>query len=53
MKFNIVFENTGDTIPFEVRYNHDLIDWFIDKANQENCNQFFNKDNIDKEIDAK
>jgi len=52
MKFDLVFENTGDIIPFEVVYNHNLIKWFIDKANRENCNQFFNNDNLDKIIDT-
>jgi len=53
MKFNIVFENTGDFLPFEVIHNHDLIAWFIDKANREKSNSFFNNDGLDKEIDQR
>lgn len=53
MKFNIVFENTGDTIPFESTHNHDLMEWYINKANQENCNQFFNNDDLHNEVDQK
>lgn len=53
MKFSIVFERSGDTIPFTVKYNHDLIEWYINKANQENCNQFSNNDGLDRDIDKR
>jgi hypothetical protein len=53
MKFSIIFENSGDTIPFEVVHNHDLIAWFIQKADAEKCNCFFNNDDLDREIDHK
>jgi hypothetical protein len=53
MNFNIVFQNTNDVIPFRVIYNHDLMVWFINKANQENCNRFFNNDGLDREIDQR
>lgn len=53
MKFDIVFQNTGDVIPLEVVYNHDMVEWFINKANQDNCNQFFNNDGLDRDIDRR
>jgi len=40
MKFSLVFENTGDTIPFEVKYNHELFEFFVDKSNGQNQNRF-------------
>ena len=41
MKFSIVFENSGDEIPFHVVHNQDLISWYIEKANRENCDKNF------------
>ncbi len=40
MKFNLVFENTNDHIPFEVTYNHALFEWFVKKAAQTKNNRF-------------
>lgn len=40
MRFNLVFDNSQDVIPFETVYNHDLIEWFINKANQDGHNSF-------------
>jgi hypothetical protein len=40
MRFNLVFDNSQDVIPFETVHNHDLIEWFINKANQEGQNSF-------------
>ena len=53
MKFSIIFENSGDEIPFHVVHNQDLTAWYIGKANRENCNQFFNNDGLDREIDQR
>lgn len=44
MKFSLVFDRTGDELPFEVVHNHDLLAWFVDTANQQTCNEFFNAD---------
>lgn len=44
MKILLIFENSGDSIPFSVKYNHDLIKYFIDVA-QEKAQNFFNVDN--------
>jgi hypothetical protein len=40
MKFSLVFENTGDSIPFEVVHNHDLFEFFVQQSINENQNQF-------------
>ena len=40
MKFNLVFENSNDVIPFEVTYNHKLFEWFVEQANQTQNNKF-------------
>lgn len=40
MKFNLVFDNTSDVIPFETKYNHKLIEWFVDHANTTKNNSF-------------
>jgi len=53
MNFSLVFDNSGDEIPFEVKHNPDLMAWFIDKANQENCNEFFNRDLLDKDLEQR
>lgn len=53
MKFSIVFENSGDEIPFRIVYNQDLITWYIEKANQENSNKFYNNDGLDRDVDQR
>ena len=40
MRFNLVYNNSGDTIEFETKYNSELIHWFIEQANQKNYNNF-------------
>jgi hypothetical protein len=40
MRFNLEFENSQDCIPFEVVYNHDMIDWYINQANSKETNRF-------------
>jgi hypothetical protein len=40
MKFNLVFDNTNDYIPFEVKYNHKLFEWFVAHADQTGNNSF-------------
>jgi len=40
MKFNLVFDITNDYIPFEVKYNHELFEWFVTHANQIGSNSF-------------
>jgi hypothetical protein len=51
MKFNIVFERSGDCIPFETKYNADLIKWFINQANIKKHNSFDDWGVVSKELD--
>ena len=40
MKFSLVFENTGDSMPFEVVHNHELFEFFVSKSISAGQNQF-------------
>ena len=40
MKFNLVFDNTNDFIPFEVTHNHKLFEWFVGNAAVTKNNSF-------------
>jgi len=40
MKFSLVFDNSGDFIPFETVDNEDLLEFFIDQANLVGVNSF-------------
>lgn len=53
MKFSLVFDSSRDTIPFEVKYNHELFEYFVEKANSRNQNSFSNDRSLYKEIDNK
>lgn len=53
MKFSLVFENSGDSIPFTVIENHDLFEFFVDKINREEKNYFSNKKQLANEVDKK
>ena len=53
MRFQLVFENTGDFIPFEVVSNHELFEFFVDQANQKHQNSFSNNQALFKELDKK
>lgn len=53
MKFSLVFDKTGDSLPFEVKYNHDLFEFFVNNANRENQNDFSNDRVLYKDIDKK
>ena len=53
MKFSLVFENSGDSIPFVVVENFDLFDFFVKKINSESKNLFVNNFQLSKEIDKK
>lgn len=53
MKFSLVFENSGDALPFEVKYNHELFEFFVDRANQQSQNSFCNHKILQREIDQK
>lgn len=53
MNFSLVFDNSGDSIPFEVVYNHELFEYFVDKANTESQNSFSNRQALFRDIDKK
>jgi hypothetical protein len=40
MKFNLVFENSHDSIEFETVYNVQILEYLIDMSNARNCNIF-------------
>jgi hypothetical protein len=40
MKINLVYKNSGDTLPVDVKYNHSLIEWYIHHANATQNNYF-------------
>jgi hypothetical protein len=53
MKFSLVFENSGDSLPFVVKYNHELFEFFVDQTNQQSQNAFSNHNVLQREIDQK
>jgi hypothetical protein len=53
MKFSLVFENSGDSLPFEVKYNHELFEFFVDLTNQQSQNSFCNHKQLQRDIDQK
>lgn len=52
MRFSIIFENTGDSIPFEVVSNEDLFTFFVNKINAEGSN-FFSVPVIGPDVEQK
>lgn len=40
MRFSLIFNKTGDSIPFEVVENQMLFEYFVDKVNTESINEF-------------
>jgi hypothetical protein len=53
MKFSLVFDNSGDCLPFEVVANHELFEFFVDQANQKHQNSFSNNQTLFGELDKK
>jgi hypothetical protein len=53
MKFSLVFDKSGDTLPFEVKYNHELFEFFIEQTNKHSQNSFTNDQELYKELDKK
>tara|TARA_R100001163_G_C5041004_1_gene179135 strand:- start:385 stop:1290 length:906 start_codon:yes stop_codon:yes gene_type:complete len=51
MQFNLVYENSGDTIEFKTKYNADLIEWFIDQTNRHSQNKFSTSEAFAKRVD--
>lgn len=53
MKFSLVFENSGDTIPFTVIANENLFEFFVDTVNAKSRNSFSNKKKLASEVNKK
>ena len=53
MNFSLVFDNSGDTLPFVVKYNHELFEFFIDQTNKKSQNAFSNDRELYKNVDPK
>lgn len=53
MKFSLVFDNSGDILPFEVVQNHELFEFFVDKSNQQSQNSFSDDRELYKDLDKK
>ena len=53
MKFSLVFENSGDTIPFTVIANNDLFEFFVDTVNAKLQNSFSNKKKLANDVNKK
>lgn len=53
MKFSLVFDKSGDVLPFEVKYNHELFEFFVDYSNQQAQNSFSNRRTLYKDLDKK
>lgn len=53
MKFSLVFDNSGDALPFTVKYNHDLFAFFVEKTNNANQNSFSNHCCLFRQVEPK
>jgi len=53
MNFDLVFDNSGDSIPFTVVENHELFEFFVNKINADLKNSFSNNQVLGREIDKK
>jgi hypothetical protein len=53
MKFSLVFEKSGDTIPFTVIANEPLFEFFIATVNDKVQNSFSNKKRLANELNKK
>ena len=53
MKFSLVFDNSGDSLPFEVKHNHELFEFFVDQANTHTQNSFSNDRELYNDLDKK
>lgn len=53
MKFSLVFDKSGDTLPFEVKYNHELFEFFVNQTTNSNQNSFSDSQVLYKKLDKK
>lgn len=50
MKFSLIFDRTGDEISFDVMYNHDLMEYFVERADQHQANSFTDAGEISRSV---
>lgn len=53
MKLTLVFDNSGDQLPFEIVYNYQLIEYFVDYANSHQQNSFSNNQILFRNVEPK
>lgn len=53
MKFFLVFDRTGDTLPFKVIYNQPLMEFFVDQLVRKQQNSFTNDRELFKDLEPK
>jgi len=53
VKFYLLFDNSGDVLPFEVKYNHELFEFFVDTVISKEQNSFSNDQLLYRELDSK
>jgi hypothetical protein len=53
MKFFLVFDNSGDCLPFDTVFNHELFEFFVEQTNKKNQNSFSNNRLLFSELDKK
>ena len=51
MKLNLIFENTNDSIEFDIVYNSDILEHVIAKSNADGCNSYSDDGNISSSVD--
>lgn len=51
MKFLLVFDNSGDELPFTVVQNHELFEFFVDATNSLGQNSFSNNQTLYRKLD--
>ncbi len=52
MKLNLIFENSNDSIEFDVVYNSDILEYFISKSSADGCNSYSDDGNISSSVDS-
>jgi hypothetical protein len=50
MKLNLIFENSNDTIEFDVVYNSDILEHVVAKSNANDCNSYSDDGNISSSV---
>lgn len=53
MKFLLVFDKSGDELPFEVKHNHELFEFFVQQVNTRQQNSFSNDKELFNQLDKK